>query len=54
VIRPEVQINSVEGDSLGPNGNDRDMRAHFMIEAILVHAEISRCVAQADEARQEF
>jgi hypothetical protein len=54
VIRPGVQINAVEGDALGADGNHRDVRTHVVIEAILVHAEVSRRIAQTDEARQEL
>ena len=54
VIRPGVQINAIEGDALRANRDDRDVRTHFMIEAVLVHAEVSRRVAQTDEARQEL
>jgi len=45
VIRPGVQINTIEGDALRANWNDRDVRTHVVVEAVLVHAEISRRVA---------
>jgi hypothetical protein len=54
VIRPGVQINAVEGDTLRANRNRRDVRTHVMVEAVLVHAEVSRCVTQSNEARQEL
>jgi hypothetical protein len=54
VIRPGVQINAVEGDALRADGNRRDVRTHVVIEAVLVHAEVSRRVAQSNEARQEL
>jgi hypothetical protein len=54
VIRPGVQINAVERDALRADGNDRDVRTHVVVEAVLVHAEVSRRVAQSDEARQEL
>ena len=53
VIRPGVKINAVKSDALCADGNYRDVRSHFVVEAVLVHAEISRRVAQPDEARQE-
>jgi hypothetical protein len=54
VIRPGVQINAIEGDALRADGNRRDVRTHVVIEAVLVHAEVSRRVAQANEAWQEL
>jgi hypothetical protein len=54
VIRPGVQINAVECDALSADGNRRDVRTHVVVEAVLVHTEISRRVAQSDEARQEL
>jgi hypothetical protein len=54
VIRPGVQINTIERDALRANWNDHDVRSHVMVETVLVHAEISRRVAQADEAGQEL
>jgi hypothetical protein len=54
VIRPGVQINAVERDALDTYGDRRDVRTHVMIEAVLVHAEVPRRVAQSDEARQEL
>jgi hypothetical protein len=54
VIRPGVQINAIERDTLRANGNRRDVRTHIVVEAVLVHAKVSRRVAQSNEARQEL
>jgi hypothetical protein len=54
VIRPGVQINAIEGDALRADGNRRDVRTHVVVEAVLVHAEVSRRVTQPNEARQEL
>ena len=54
VIRPGVQINAIKRDALRADRNRRDVRTHVVIEAVLVHAEVSRRVAQPDEARQEL
>ena len=54
VIRPGVQINAIERDALRADRNDRDVRTHVVIEAVLVHAEVFRRIAQSDEARQEL
>jgi hypothetical protein len=54
VIRPGVQINAIKRDTLRADRNRRDVRTHVVIEAVLVHAEVSRRITQADEARQEL
>ena len=54
VIRPGVQINAIERDALSADGNHGDVWTHIVVETVLVHAEVSRRVAQSDEARQEL
>ena len=51
VIRPCVEVNAVEGDSLNADAQGEDARTHFPVEAVLVHAEVGGSVAQTDEAR---
>ena len=50
VIRPCIEVNAVEGDSLDADAKGEDVRAHFPVEAVLVHAEVGGGVAQPDEA----
>jgi len=50
VVRPRIEVNAVEGDSLDADAQGGDAGAHFAIEAVLVHAEIGGGVAHADEA----
>ena len=50
VVRPCIEVNAVEGDSLDANAQSEDARADFAVEAVLVHAEIGGGVAQSDEA----
>jgi len=50
VIRPCIEVNAVEGDALNADADSEDAGAHFAVEAVLVHAEVSGRVAQADEA----
>ena len=53
VVGPGIEVKPVKGDPLGA---DRDLvqeRTNVAIEAIFVHAEIRRGIAQTDEARQE-
>jgi hypothetical protein len=53
VVRPAIEVKAVKGNSLRPDRDCRQERTHFAIEAILVHAEIRRGIAQANKARQE-
>ena len=50
VVRPCIEVNAIEGDSLNADAEGKDARAHFAVEAVLVHAEIGGGVAQSDEA----
>jgi hypothetical protein len=50
VVRPCIEVNAVEGDSLNANAQGEHTRPHFAVEAVLVHAEIGGGVAQSDEA----
>ena len=50
VVRPCIEVNAVKGDSLDTDAQGEDARAHFPVEAVLVHAEIGGGVAHADEA----
>ena len=51
VVRPCIEVNAIEGDSLDADAESEDDGAHFAVEAVLVHAEIGGCVAQSDKAR---
>jgi len=44
LVCPRVQVNTVKGNSLRANSNSRDVRPHFRIEAVFVHAQIARCI----------
>jgi hypothetical protein len=48
-VGPGVQVNTVKGDSLPSYANHRDVRADLAIEAVFVHAQVSRGVAEPDE-----
>ena len=50
VVRPCIEVNAVEGDSLDADAEREDAGAHFAVEAVFVHAEVGGCVAQSDEA----
>ena|SRR5215510_8398920 len=50
VVRPCIEVNAIEGDSLDADAQGEHARPHFAVEAVLVHAEIGGGVAQSDEA----
>ena len=54
LVRPSVEVNAVECDALRADGNHWDVRTHVAIEAVLVHAQVLRRIAQANEARWGF
>jgi hypothetical protein len=51
VAGPGIEVKPVERDSLRADGDLIQERTNVAIEAIFVHAEIRRGVAQPDEAR---
>jgi len=53
VVGPSVEVKAVKSDALRADWNHGKQRTHLAIEAILVHSEISGCVAQADKTRQK-
>jgi hypothetical protein len=53
VVGPGIEVKPVEGDPLSADRNRGKKRTNVAIEAILVHSEIRRGVAQADKTRQK-
>jgi hypothetical protein len=53
VVGPGIEVKPVESDPLGADWNHGEQRTNLVIEAILVHSEIRRGVAQADKTRQK-
>ena len=53
VVGPGVEVKAVKSDPLRSNWNHGKQRSDLAIEAILVHSEIRRGVAQADKSRQK-
>jgi len=51
VVRPCIEVNAIESDSLDADAESEDAGAHFAVEAVLVHAEVRGCITQSDEAR---
>jgi hypothetical protein len=53
VVRPGIEVKPVEGDPLRADRDRGEERPDVAIEAIFIHAEIRRNVAQPDETRQK-
>jgi len=53
VVRPGVHFKSVEGNALLADGDFRQTYPNLPIEPVLVHAQVSWCVAQAKESGQD-
>lgn len=53
LLHPGVEFKPVEGDALGANGDFGDMGADFGVEAVAVHAQVARGVAEADQPGEE-
>ena len=51
VVGAGIEVKTVERDSLRADWDQIQERTNLAIEAIFVHAEIRRGVAQPDEAR---
>jgi hypothetical protein len=47
-VRPRVEFESIERDTLSADPYELDARPHFPVEAVLVHAEIPGRIAQAN------
>jgi hypothetical protein len=54
LVRPSVEVNAVECDALRADRNHCDVRTHVAIEAVLVHAQVLRRIAQANETPVGF
>jgi hypothetical protein len=48
-IEPVVQFKAVEADALRTDGNFGEVRADLGVEAVPVHAEVERGVAETDD-----
>ena len=53
VVGPGIEVKAVEGDPLRADADYGEERTDVAVEAIFVHAEIRRRVAQPDKTRQE-
>jgi hypothetical protein len=51
LIHPGVQFKSVESDALFADTDFDEVRPHLGVEAVAVHAEIARRIAEANQPR---
>jgi len=54
LLCPRVQFKPVEGNALGANRDLGEIAADFGVEAVAIHAEVSRRVAEPDEAGEDL
>jgi len=53
ILRPRIEFKPIERDTLRADGHEFKPRTDLAVETVLVHAEIARRVAQANEPRDE-
>ena len=53
ILRPRIEFKPIERDTLRADGHEFKPRTHLAVETVLVHAEIARRIAQANEPRDE-
>ena len=51
MVRPGVKFKSVESDSLYSDADLGDIRPHFGVKAVSIHAQIEGGIAKADKPR---
>lgn len=49
-VGPCIEVKAVKGYALRADRNDGDPGTHLAVEAVFVHAEIGRCIAEPDES----
>ena len=54
LVRPAIEVKAIEGHSLHADGKVGECGTDFPVEAVLIHAQVPRCIAQADESRRHF
>jgi hypothetical protein len=53
ILRPRIEFKPIECDSLCADRHEFEPRTHLAVETVLVHAEIARRIAQANEPLDE-
>jgi len=52
LVCPAIEVKAIKGHSLHADGKMGKCGTNFPIEAVLIHAQVSRCIAQADVSRR--
>jgi len=53
VVRPAIQIKTIEGLALPPDRDFKQMRPHQRVKQRAVHAQVARGIAHPHQPRQE-
>jgi hypothetical protein len=53
LVGPRIEVKAIEGDALATDRYDGYPRPHLKFEAVLVHAEIPRRIAQPQQSGRE-
>ena len=53
MVDPGVEFKTVERDPLSTNRDLSDVRPNLDVETVTVHAEVARCIAEAEEPRSD-
>ena len=54
LLCPRVQFKPVEGNALGADRDLGEIAADLGVEAVAIHAEVARRVAESDEAGEDL
>jgi hypothetical protein len=49
VVDPEIEIKAIEGDALRSDWDHRQPWAHFSVEAVLIHSQISWRITESKQ-----
>ena len=52
VVCPAIEVKAIKGHSLHADGKIGECGTDFPVESVLIHAQVPRCIAQADESRR--
>jgi hypothetical protein len=53
LIRPRIEVKAIERNPVRSDRDNGHRRAHLAVEAVLVHAEIPRCISEPDQSRHQ-
>jgi hypothetical protein len=54
VVHPGIHFKAVEGDTLPADSEFGQAGAYLPVKAVAVHAQVSRGIAEADQARLDM